>query len=79
MSKKEKIIRILKENVFELSDVDINDDLKLISSGLLESFDVINLLDIFESTFNIKISLEDVELESFNTVNKMESLINKYE
>ena len=64
---KDKIIKIVKENVFELLDKDIDKDTKLISTGYLESFDVINLIGLFD--------LEKIELSSFETVGLMEELI----
>jgi len=65
---KDKIIKIVKENVFELLDKDIDKDTKLISTGYLESFDVINLIGLFESEFDIELDLEKIELSSFETV-----------
>ena len=59
---KEKILKIVKENVFELFDKDIQEDTQLISTGILESFDVINLITLFEQEFHIEIKLEEIEL-----------------
>lgn len=72
---KDKIIKIVKENVFELLDKDIDKDTKLISTGYLESFDVINLIGLFENEFDIELDLEKIELSSFETVGLMEELI----
>ena len=65
---KDKIIKIVKENVFELLDKDIDKDTKLI-------FDVINLIGLFENEFDIELDLEKIELSSFETVGLMEELI----
>ena len=65
---KDKIIKIVKENVFELLDKDIDKDTKLISTGYLESFDVINLIGLFENEFDIELDLEKIELSSFETI-----------
>lgn len=73
-----KILQILKENVFELLNKDIDENTKLISTGYLESFDVINLITLFEKEFNIDIKLEKIELSSFETVIAMEELIKYY-
>ncbi len=75
---KEKILKIVKENVFELFDKDIQEDTQLISTGILESFDVINLITLFEQEFHIEIKLEEIELASFNTIHAMEELICSY-
>lgn len=73
-----KILQILKENVFELLNKDIDENTKLISTGYLESFDVINLITLFEKELNIDIKLEEIELSSFETVIAMEELIKYY-
>lgn len=73
-----KILQILKENVFELLNKDIDENTKLISTGYIESFDVINLITLFEKEFNIDIKLEEIELSSFETVIAMEELIKYY-
>lgn len=76
--RRNKILQILKENVFELLNKDIDENTKLISTGYLESFDVINLITLFEKEFNIDIKLEEIELSSFETVIAMEELIKYY-
>ena len=75
---KEKILKLVKENVFELADKDIQSDSSLISTGLLESFDVINLITVFENEFQIEIKLEELDLEAFNTIDSMEEMIRSY-
>lgn len=75
---KNKILKIVKENVFELLNKDIKADTKLISTGYLESFDIINLITLFEQEFHIEIKLEDTELASFETISSMEELIGSY-
>lgn len=72
---REKIINILKENVDELENMEITDDTKLITAGFLESFDVINLLSIFEEEFDVTISLENAEFEDFNTIPQIVKLV----
>lgn len=79
MDKKDAIRNILKANIYELSDMELEDDQKLISTGLLESYDIINLISIFENTFGITIKLDEIDLDSFNTINKMEELVYRYE
>ncbi len=74
-----KIIDILKKNVYELAHVEITGETELISSGLLESFDVMNLISIFEKEFNINIHLDEIDLKDFNTLNNMVRMLNSYE
>lgn len=71
----QKIIELLKENVDELSIVDINEDTLLITSGYMESFDVINMLTVFEQEFEIELSLDNLRLEDFDTVKQIADVI----
>lgn len=71
----DRIIELLKSNVDELEDVDINKDTSLISSGFIESFDIINMITVFEEEFGVEISLNGLELENFNTVASMGVII----
>lgn len=61
MNIKNQIKDILKKNIFELEDVEINDELELISKGYLESFDIINIISILEMKFNINIPIEELK------------------
>ena len=69
-----QIIEILKEHIEELKDVEIKGDTALISSGYLESFDIIVSL---EEAFDAELPLEDMELEDFNTVRTIEEMIKR--
>ncbi|EJP6470866.1 acyl carrier protein [Clostridium botulinum] len=77
MNIKNQIKDILKKNIFELADVEINDELELISKGYLESFDIINVISILEMKFNINIPIEEIEMTDFNTVNNICCLIER--
>ena len=44
----QKIIEILKEHIEGLENAEVCEDTQLIAKGLLESFDVINLLLVLE-------------------------------
>lgn len=46
-----QIIEILKEHIEELKDVEIKADTALISSGYLESFDIIGIIVSLEEAF----------------------------
>ncbi|PIH03639.1 acyl carrier protein [Clostridium combesii] len=77
MNIKNQIKDILKENIFELEDVEISDELELISKGYLESFDIINIISILEIKFNINMPIEEIEMIDFNTVNNIYCLIER--
>ncbi len=71
----EKIKEILKGYVDDLADVDLTDDLELISGGFIDSFDVINLIAEFETAFNVSVPLENLAIERFETVAGIEEVI----
>ncbi|KEI79364.1 acyl carrier protein [Clostridium botulinum] len=77
MNIKNQIKDILKKNIFELEDVEISDELELISKGYLESFDIINIISILEIKFNINMPIEEIEMIDFNTVNNIYCLVER--
>ena len=58
-------------------DVDFANETKLIDDDILDSFDIIAIVGEFNDTFDIEISVEDLEPENFNTVEAMKELIDK--
>lgn len=71
---KEKIVEILTDLRPEF---DFNEDVNFIEEGLLDSFDVVSLVDELESQFNIKINGTDVIAENFSSLDKIEALVKK--
>lgn len=71
---KEKIIEILTELRPEF---DFTEEVDFIEEGMLDSFDIVSLVDELESHFGIKIQGIDVIPENFSTLDKIESLLKK--
>ena len=67
-----RIIEILNEI---RPGVDWENETAIIDDGLLDSFDIISLVGDFEAEFGVKIGLEHLEPENFNSVSAMEALI----
>jgi acyl carrier protein len=63
----EEIYKLLKENVVELEDAELREDTSLIASGYMDSYEVVMLLEQLEQTFSIKIELDDLDLEDFES------------
>ena len=64
------------KNVSQKSlNVEITDDLQLITSGYVDSFDIMSVIGIMETQFGIEINLESVRLEDFNTVDSINQMI----
>lgn len=72
---KEKIIEILTELRPEF---DFNEDgVNFIEEGMLDSFDVVNLVDELDSTYGISIDGVDIIPENFVSVEAIENLLIK--
>lgn len=69
---KEKLIEILNE---VRPDIDYSDDMKLVDDGILDSFDIVNLILEIEEELDIKIGVEDILPENFNNLDDLELLI----
>ena len=75
MNSSEKIISHIQKwfvDTYSLS-VDIND--RYIDSGLIDSFDIINLVIFIESTYNIKFSSDNFQDSRFFTIDGLSELV----
>jgi acyl carrier protein len=71
---KEKIVEILTDLRPEF---DFTEDVDFIEEGMLDSFDIVSLVDELETNFGIKIQGVDVIPENFSTLDKIETLLKK--
>lgn len=71
---KDKIIEILTDLRPEF---DFTEDVNFIEEGMLDSFDMVSLVDELESQFNIKINGIDVIADNFSSLDKIEALLKK--
>ncbi len=70
----------MKEKIMEIltgirSDIDFENNKKLIDDGLLESLDIVAIVGEFNEEFDVEISVEDLLPENFNSVEAMAELI----
>ena len=72
---KEKIIKILTElrPEFDFTQEGMN----FIEEGMLDSFDMVNLVNDLDSTFGISIDGIDILPENFATIESIEQLLKK--
>lgn len=72
---KEKIIKILTDlrPEFDFTDESLN----FIEEGMLDSFDVVSLVDALDTEFNIVIDGVDIVPENFSTIESIISLLRK--
>lgn len=71
---REQIINILTELRPEF---DFHQEVDFIEEGMLDSFDVVNLVSDLESTFGINIDGVDVLPENFSTIESICNLLKK--
>ena len=71
---KEKIVAILTELRPEF---DFTEDVNFIEEGMLDSFDVVSLVDELEEKFGVKIEGVDVLPENFSTIENIVALLKK--
>lgn len=71
---REKIVNILTELRPEFN---FNEPLNFIEEGMLDSFDVINLVTALDSEFGISIDGTDVLPDNFSSVENIEALLRK--
>ena len=69
---KEKVMEILAEVNDEILDYDGDN---LIESGLLDSFQVVDLVGMFEEEFDIEIDAELVVMENFRTIDAIMEML----
>jgi len=58
-------------------DVDFSKTNQLIDNGVLDSFDIVMLVGELNEEFGIKIGVEDLVPENFNTTDSMMALITR--
>ena len=71
---KEQVLNILQDI---RPDVDFENEKLLIDGGVLDSFDIISIVQEFNEAFGIDIDVEDLEPANFNTIEAMMELIEK--
>lgn len=72
---KEKILKILKSI---RDDVDFENETALADDGVLDSFDMVMLVNELDSAFGTNINVVDIVPENFNSVETITALISRY-
>jgi len=76
-----KVVRdyVIREYVPEGEDREITETTPLISSGLVDSFSMVSLLQFLEKKYSIHIPDADATPEAFDTIERIEGLVQRYQ
>lgn len=74
MDDKKKLLEILKDIC---PDVDFETETSLIDDGLIESLDIVSIVNELISAFDIEINVDDLIPENFNSADDILNLIRK--
>lgn len=76
---KEMILDYIRnEYLDEDDDTELDENTKLISGGIVDSFSMVSLKRFLEKKYNITIPDEEASPEAFDTVNSIIVLVNKH-
>ena len=70
----DELLEILKE---EKPEVDFSAEKKLIDNGILDSFDVVQLVMKLNEEFDIEIGAEEIVPENFNSAESLWAMIQR--
>lgn len=70
-----RVLEALHANVETIRGMDIAPDTQLLSTGLLDSFGIVNLIPALESAFGTSIDLDDVEVSMFESAESIAQLL----
>lgn len=68
----ERVFGIVAETI---GRADISSDSDLLVSGVIDSFDIINIIDALEAALNVRIPADAIVPENFGTVSDMVRLV----
>lgn len=69
---------VTNEYLDEDNEVDLTENTKLISGGIVDSFSMVSLKRFLEKKFEVSLPDEEASPEAFDTVNSIIALVNKH-
>lgn len=68
---------IIDEFVPDIAIADLDSDLNLVESGMIDSLAVLKIMAALENSMDILIEPEELDVENFSTVRAIETLIER--
>lgn len=78
MKKLEWVIREMVQNVEDLEGIEVGAETSLIASGYIDSYDIISMIEHFETACDVDIPFENVSLEDFETPQSILNLLARF-
>lgn len=75
---KEKLLEFIRDEFLDDPDTAIDENTKLISSGMIDSFSLVSLQTFIAKEFGKKIPAPKITAESFDTVKQMIDIIDQF-
>ncbi len=76
MEEKEKIKELLLDGFIEVDSPDeLSYELPLISSGILDSISILQLIDVLEKNFNIEFEAHEIDKEKFDSIDLIYEMV----
>lgn len=72
---KAKIKEYIVEEFVPDDDIDVEDDTNLLEEEVVDSLGIFTLVSFIESTFNVSVEAEEVNLDNFETLNSITKLV----
>ena len=75
MSNKQKILSNIIDNLLDDPDTEIDENTSLFRDQVLDSLNLIALINYLESEFSIKIAASEVNIDNFDTILAIDAFI----
>jgi acyl carrier protein len=74
---RDSIITYLREKAFLEEDTELDDKQSLTDTGIIDSINLLQMIDFLEREFSITIPIEEIIPENFDSLARIETYINK--
>ncbi len=69
----------IRNDILRNRNARLDDDIDLINSGIIDSLDILQLIEFIQKSYNIEIPDVDVMYENFYSINAMSSYLQQYQ